>query len=172
MPGPQDPQRRRGRSLFGTPQGVSGQQILQQGEADAKMIDRERPDPPPPRKALVNAWVAEVKHAKKHWKPAFDRMREDQDFCLGKQWSKNPKDKRYVANITLREVTQRVSLPLRPQPEGGRQAPRDDPQHRLGRHRAEPAGDPAGRRRWRCRAALCRRDHGRAAGALPARRRA
>ena len=53
---------------------------------------------------------AEVKHAKKHWKPAFERMKEDQDFCLGKQWSKNPKEKRYVANITLREVTQRVSF--------------------------------------------------------------
>jgi hypothetical protein len=74
------------------------------------MIERERPDPPQQRKALVKAWTAEVKHAKKHWKSSFDRMREDQDFCLGKQWSKNPKEKRYVANITLREVTQRVSF--------------------------------------------------------------
>jgi hypothetical protein len=110
MPGPQDPNQAAVQALFGTPQGVSGQQILQQGEAEAKMIDRERPDPPPARKALVKAWGAEVKHAKQHWKPAFDRMKEDQDFCLGKQWSKNPKEKRYVANITLREVTQRVSF--------------------------------------------------------------
>ena len=110
MPGPVDPNQAAVEALFGTPQGVSGQQILQQGEAEAKMIDRERPDPPPARKALVKAWGAEVKHAKKHWKPAFDRMKEDQDFCLGKQWSKNPKEKRYVANITLREVTQRVSF--------------------------------------------------------------
>jgi hypothetical protein len=105
-----DPNQAAVQALFGAPQGVSGQQILQQGEAEAKMIDRERPDPPPARKALVKAWAAEVKHAKKHWKPAFDRMKEDQDFCLGKQWSKNPKEKRYVANITLREVTQRVSF--------------------------------------------------------------
>ena len=110
MPGPQDPTTAAVQGLFGTPQGVSGQQILQQGEAEAKMIDRERPDPPPARKALVKAWATEVKHAKKHWKPAFERMKEDQDFCLGKQWSKNPKEKRYVANITLREVTQRVSF--------------------------------------------------------------
>jgi hypothetical protein len=110
MPGPQDPQDQAVQSLFGTPQGVSGAQILSQGQADAKMIERERPDPPIQRKALVNAWGAEVKHAKKHWKPAFERMKEDQDFCLGKQWSKNPKEKRYVANITLREVTQRVSF--------------------------------------------------------------
>jgi len=110
MPGPTDPTQAAVQGLFGTPQGISGAQILQQGEAEAKMIDRERPDPPPARKALVKAWAAEVKHAKKHWKPAFDRMKEDQDFCLGKQWSKNPKEKRYVANITLREVTQRVSF--------------------------------------------------------------
>jgi hypothetical protein len=110
MPGPTDPTQAAVQGLFGTPQGVSGAQILQRGEADAKMIDRERPDPPPARKALVKAWGTEVKHAKKHWKPAFDRMKEDQDFCLGKQWSKNPKEKRYVANITLREVTQRVSF--------------------------------------------------------------
>jgi hypothetical protein len=110
MPGPQDPNDAVVQALFGTPQGVSGAQILQTGEADAKMIERERPDPPQQRKALVKAWGAEVKHAKKHWKPAFERMKEDQDFCLGKQWSKNPKEKRYVANITLREVTQRVSF--------------------------------------------------------------
>jgi hypothetical protein len=97
-------------NLFGTPQGVSGADILKQGMTDAKMIERERPDPPQARKALVKAWTTEVKHAKKHWKSAFDRMKEDQDFCLGKQWSKNPKEKRYVANITLREVTQRVSF--------------------------------------------------------------
>jgi hypothetical protein len=110
MPGPVDPTQAAVQGLFGAPQGVSGQQILSQGEAEAKMIDRDRPDPPPARKALVKAWATEVKHAKKHWKPAFDRMKEDQDFCLGKQWSKNPKEKRYVANITLREVSQRVSF--------------------------------------------------------------
>ena len=110
MPGPQDPQDAAVQALFGTPQGVSGQQLLQTGEAQAKMIERDRPDPPQQRKALVKAWGTEVKHAKKHWKPAFERMKEDQDFCLGKQWSKNPKEKRYVANITLREVTQRVSF--------------------------------------------------------------
>jgi hypothetical protein len=97
-------------ALFGQPAGVSGPQILQQGIKDAKMIDRDKPDVSQSRKALVNAWSAEVKHAKKHWRPAYDRMHEDQDFAIGRQWSKNPKDKRYVANITLREITQRVSF--------------------------------------------------------------
>lgn len=96
--------------LFGQAPGVSGPAILQTGLKEAKMVERDKPNPPLPRKALVNAWIAEVKHAKKHWKPAYERMREDQDFCLGRQWSKNPKDRRYVANITLREVTQRVSF--------------------------------------------------------------
>ena len=109
MQGPQNPGDA-AYSLFGTPQGVPGAEILSQGMADAKMIERERPEPTQQRKALVKAWTTEVKHAKKHWKPAFERMKEDQDFCLGKQWSKNPKEKRYVANITLREVTQRVSF--------------------------------------------------------------
>jgi hypothetical protein len=110
MPGPQDPNDALAQALFGTAPGVPGAAILQQGLSDAKMMERDRPDSPPPRKALVNAWTAEIKHAKKHWKSAFDRMKEDQEFCYGKQWSKNPKDKRYVANITLREVTQRVAF--------------------------------------------------------------
>jgi hypothetical protein len=110
MPGPQDPNDALAAALFGDPQGIPAAAILQTGMSQAKMIERERPDPPISRKALVNAWVDEVKHAKKHWRPAFERMKEDQDFCLGRQWSKNPKDKRYVANITLREITQRVSF--------------------------------------------------------------
>jgi hypothetical protein len=96
--------------LFGSAPGVPAQEILGVGKQQAKMIDRDRPQPPLPRKALVNAWTEAVKHAKKHWKPAFSRMKEDQDFCLGKQWSRNPKDTRYVANITLREVSQRVAF--------------------------------------------------------------
>lgn len=96
-------------NLFGNPQGVSGRQILQEGIKDAKLIDRDKPDPPQQRKALVNAWAAEIRHARKYWKPSFERMKEDQDFCLGRQWSKSSKDKRYVANITLRAINQRVS---------------------------------------------------------------
>jgi hypothetical protein len=105
-PNPNDP----AFNLFGPAPGVLGAAILQTGMQEAKLMERDRPDPPIARKALVNAWVAEVKHAKKHWKPAFEKMKEDQDFCIGRQWSKNVKDKRYVANITLREVTQRVSF--------------------------------------------------------------
>ena len=109
MQGPQNPNDP-AFNLFGPAPGVPGAAILQTGMQEAKMMERDRPDPPIARKALVNAWAAEVKHAKRHWKSAFERMKEDQDFCIGRQWSKNIKDKRYVANITLREVTQRVSF--------------------------------------------------------------
>ncbi|WP_447497402.1 hypothetical protein, partial [Clostridioides difficile] len=56
---------------------------------------------------------------KKHWKPDFTRMREDQTFAYGLQWdgqkelngSKAESDNadKYVANITLRHVQQRVA---------------------------------------------------------------
>ena len=108
--GPQTPDDALAQALFGTPQGIPGAQLLQEGEKGAKMIERDPPDPSPARKALVKAWIAEVKHAEKHWEPAFKKMREDQDWAIGKQWSKNPKDRRYVANITLREVSQRVAF--------------------------------------------------------------
>src|SRR4029077_16160880 len=67
-------------------------------------------DPPEQRARLVRAWASRVKAAKKHWKPAFDRMQEDMDFAFGKQWSKNPDDGRYKANLTLRMVAQKTAF--------------------------------------------------------------
>jgi hypothetical protein len=73
-------------------------------------IPRDNPDPIERRKRLVSSWVSKVKKAKRFWKPAFDRMREDQEFCFGKQWGKDPKDRRYVANLTLRLVAQKTAF--------------------------------------------------------------
>ena len=78
------------------------------GKADA--IPRDNPDPVERRKRLVNQWTSRVKRAKRFWRPAFDRMREDQEFCFGKQWSKDIKDRRYVANLTLRLVAQKTAF--------------------------------------------------------------
>jgi hypothetical protein len=64
--------------LFGAAPGVPAQAILGTAAQQEKMIERDRPQPPIPRKALVTAWADAIKHAKKHWKPAFQRMREDQ----------------------------------------------------------------------------------------------
>jgi hypothetical protein len=73
-------------------------------------IPRANPDPPDRRRNLVRDWTSKVKKAKRYWKPSFDRMREDQEFCFGKQWSKDSKDKRYVANLTLRLVAQKTAF--------------------------------------------------------------
>src|SRR5215472_5815999 len=80
-------------------------------EADAQaqkrdLIDREKPDPPLERKELVQKWNERIKRAKKYWEPCFEQMRKDQDFVLGLQWSRESKDDRYVANLTLRIVAQ------------------------------------------------------------------
>src|SRR5215472_3827774 len=84
-------------------------------EADAQaqkrdLIDREKPDPPLERKELVQKWNERIKRAKKYWEPCFEQMRKDQDFVLGLQWSRESKDDRYVANLTLRIVAQRVAF--------------------------------------------------------------
>ena len=96
--------------LFGPAQGIPSEAVLELGEKEAKMIPRDAPDPTLQRKALVNAWTSSVKEARKYWKPSFDRMREDSDFAYGRQWSRDDKDKRYTANITLREIAQRTAF--------------------------------------------------------------
>jgi hypothetical protein len=112
IPGPLD-------QAFVSDQGVSltdaAQLADQQAQAQAPddkgdIIDRDPPDPPLQRKELVQKWTDRIKRAKKYWEPVYDQMREDQDFVLGRQWSKEPKDERYVVNLTLRIVSQRVAF--------------------------------------------------------------
>jgi hypothetical protein len=79
-------------------------------KADKETIDRNPPEVTDQRKALVAAWCRRVKSAKSHWDKAYKKMREDQDFCLGLQWSKNPEDRRYKANLTLRLVAQKTAF--------------------------------------------------------------
>jgi hypothetical protein len=78
-----------------------------------KFVNRDRPDPDDPRRKLVNRWQNRVKRARKHWKTQFRRMRENMEFCEGRQWpemAKNEKrDDRYVANICIRHVLQRTA---------------------------------------------------------------
>lgn len=87
-------------------------QLMQVLAADTggEKVPRDPPDPPERRSALVRSWTKRVKAAKSHWDKAFKRMAEDEDFCFGKQWSKNDKDKRYVANLTLRLVAQKTAF--------------------------------------------------------------
>lgn len=70
---------------------------------------RDAEKPGPSRASLVKTLIKKVENAKKFWKKSFDRMKEDTDFYMGKQWSTSDNDDRYVANIVQRHVGQRVS---------------------------------------------------------------
>ncbi len=82
-----------------------------------KLMSREEPDPAQSRKALVTAMSDMVREGKKHWDKIFKQMEKDQRFCAGEQWPSETKsayfndaeDDRYVANIVLRHVQQRVA---------------------------------------------------------------
>lgn len=72
-------------------------------------VQRKEPEISESRRKLVAQWTTEIKADKAHWKKAFEQIREDQDFARGRQWSKQWDDDRYVANITLRHIQQRVA---------------------------------------------------------------
>jgi hypothetical protein len=82
---------------------------MQPAEPMQTGIKRDAEKPGPSRASLVKTLIKKVENAKKHWKKSFDRMKEDTDFYMGKQWSSNDNDDRYVANIVQRHVGQRVS---------------------------------------------------------------
>ena len=81
------------------------------------VVPRNPPDPDPARKQLVEKWASRVRCAKKKWDSAFKKMVRDQKFCGGAQWPEETKSEtfndafndRYIANITLRHVKQRVA---------------------------------------------------------------
>lgn len=61
-------------------------------------------------RALVRQWMGRIKKAKTKWAPVFKRMRDDMAFSQGKQWpQQQEEDTRYVCNITLRQVNQKVA---------------------------------------------------------------
>jgi hypothetical protein len=80
---------------------------------DQTFVNREKPEPEEPRRKLVSRWQNRVKRAKRHWRSQFKRMRENMEFCEGRQWpdmAKNEqRDDRYVANICIRHVLQRTA---------------------------------------------------------------
>ena len=128
---------------------------LEKADPNDDLIDREKPDPPEARKELVDEWTEKIKRAKKYWEPVFNRMKADQDFAAGYQWSKEEKDDRYIANLTLRIIAQRVAFFYAKNPKFDRLSPQAHSEHRLGRRPVDvdlaAAGRGAGRRsrsRW------------------------
>ncbi len=83
------------------------------GTDQATFVKRDRPEPDEPRRKLVNRWQDRVKRAKRHWRTPFRRMRENEEFCEGRQWPEitksDKRDDRYVANICIRHVLQRTA---------------------------------------------------------------
>ena len=82
------------------------------GGEQGDVVDRDPPDPEVQRRALVRRWNDKLVQAKQFWKPVFDRMDEDQDFAAGVQWPGQRvwrNDERYVCNIVLRHIAQRVA---------------------------------------------------------------
>jgi len=83
------------------------------GTDQQTFVQRDRPSPDDPRRKLVNRWQDRVKRAKRHWRTQFRRMRENMEFCEGRQWPEMAKtekrDDRYVANICIRHVLQRTA---------------------------------------------------------------
>ena len=69
-------------------------------------------EPSEARKALVNRWLKDIEKAKAHHEKAFKRMKDDMKFAYGDQWPSQVAgcdDHRYVCNITLRHINQRVA---------------------------------------------------------------
>lgn len=97
------------------PQPVSPVDMTDPSQED--VIPRDTPNPPEARKRLVKAVNDMVLQAKSHWDKDYRRMERDQRFAAGHQWPEETKsdvfndaaDDRYVANITLRLIQQRVA---------------------------------------------------------------
>jgi hypothetical protein len=81
------------------------------GLPPGKIIDRDPPDVPASVTELVKDWLQKIEDAQSHWKETFAEMRECAKFSAGRQWPGQKKrgDDRYIANITLRHINQRVS---------------------------------------------------------------
>lgn len=89
-------------------------------DAAQTTIQRGTPTPEESRAALVRQWADQVATAREFWaKSAFKRIKDDMAFAAGKQWPSegkpgednflDPKESRYVANITLRHIAARTA---------------------------------------------------------------
>lgn len=94
---------------------------MEEPTEDGQAMRREEPNPAAARRALVDRFQTEIEEAREKWEPAFERMRVDMDFTLGKQWpdeAGEPGERNvtwgtgggyYVCNITQRHVQNRVA---------------------------------------------------------------
>lgn len=77
---------------------------------EEKVFQRETPDVPESRKALVNRWLQDIAAARKHWERDFKRMRRNMQFASGKQWpGQKDEDDRYRVNLIQRVLKASVA---------------------------------------------------------------
>ena len=91
---------------------MADQAALATGEQSQTSMRREKPEPKQARKALVSVWTKRIQAAKQHWEDTvFKRMREDMKFAQGLQWHDQTRmdDERYVANLTLRHLSNKTA---------------------------------------------------------------
>ena len=116
--------------LADQPGGVPMDALMQEEKKNEDLLDRDPPDPPESRKELVSQWADKVKRAKKYWEPVFNRMKADQDFAAGYQWSKeekrrplhrepDPSHHRPAGGVLLRQEPQIRSVPASAHSEHG-----------------------------------------------------
>src|SRR6266496_1092543 len=62
-------------------------------------------------RASVKLWQSRITSARKKWEPDFKRMRKNMEFVTGLQWAGQAEmdEERYVNNLTLRIVNQKVA---------------------------------------------------------------
>lgn len=87
----------------------AGAEALAQ-KPDEKVVDRNTPEVPEAERVFVKEWQEKIDSGKVYWGPVFRQMKSSSKFTAGKQWhDQAEEDDRYVANITLRHVNQRVA---------------------------------------------------------------
>ena len=94
-----------GGQRFSNPQQKGGDSS-KSGYGDGKKKEDDEAE-----KAAVQQWTSRIKRAKEKWKKDFKRMRDNMNFAAGLQWDgqKEMVTKKYVANITNREVNAKVA---------------------------------------------------------------
>ncbi len=77
---------------------------------EEKAIERDPPEVPAGRAELVKEKCKAIEEAKAYWDATFKKMRAGAVFARGKQWpAQKEDDDRYIANVTLRHINQRVA---------------------------------------------------------------
>lgn len=83
------------------------------GTPDPSVTQKESTPAEAPQAEIesVKNWTERIRSAREKFRDDFDRMHDNMDFCAGFQWLGQTKmdDDRYIANLTLRQISQKVS---------------------------------------------------------------